>query len=305
MSDIKHIDYVGFTFNKRHSSELGIVRTSEGSRFNENLLPTIQDKTVAIPGGDGTYFYGSFYTQKIFSISYAFDSLTEQQLMDLKSHFGDKKIHDLIFDENPYKIYRAKVTGTASIKHIPFAEGMTDRVYKGEGTIQFTAFEPYARSDKKWLNEYTNTNKIEWAAASHMKDEQGEYDQVLGANSMKLYNAGDIETHFQFKINFENGIIPEGGIILNIPMGEASIPQLNWREIRAEVGDDYIKINTKLNLIEGYSFNGERYVKSGNIYNGYITSGHFFKLPQGESELSWNGELTLDSAPIEYNYYYF
>jgi len=34
-------DYIGFTFNGIHSSELGIVRTSEGSRFNENLLPTI------------------------------------------------------------------------------------------------------------------------------------------------------------------------------------------------------------------------------------------------------------------------
>jgi hypothetical protein len=34
-------DYVGFTFNGRHSSSLGIVRISDGSRFNENLLPTI------------------------------------------------------------------------------------------------------------------------------------------------------------------------------------------------------------------------------------------------------------------------
>jgi hypothetical protein len=34
-------DYIGFTFNGIHSSQLGIVRTSEGSRFNENLLPAI------------------------------------------------------------------------------------------------------------------------------------------------------------------------------------------------------------------------------------------------------------------------
>jgi hypothetical protein len=53
----------------------------------------------------------------------------------LKRHFGDKKIHDLIFDERPYKIWKAKVTGTATMKYIPFAEGETNRVYKGEGTI--------------------------------------------------------------------------------------------------------------------------------------------------------------------------
>jgi hypothetical protein len=34
-------DYIGFTFNGVHSDTLGIKRTSEGSRFNENLLPTI------------------------------------------------------------------------------------------------------------------------------------------------------------------------------------------------------------------------------------------------------------------------
>ena len=74
---IKKADYIGFTFNGVHSSELGIVRTSDGSRFNENLLPTIQDKTVQVPGGDGMYHFGSFYTQKQFPISYAFDALSK------------------------------------------------------------------------------------------------------------------------------------------------------------------------------------------------------------------------------------
>ena len=52
-------DYIGFSYGTKadetpmHSSDLGIVRTSEGSRFNENLLPTIQDKIVQVPGGDG------------------------------------------------------------------------------------------------------------------------------------------------------------------------------------------------------------------------------------------------------------
>ena len=68
-------DYMGFTYNGRHSSEFGIVRVSDGSRFNENLLPTMQDKTVQVPGGDGTYYFGSYYTQRQFSVSFAFDAL--------------------------------------------------------------------------------------------------------------------------------------------------------------------------------------------------------------------------------------
>jgi hypothetical protein len=53
----------------------------------------------------------------------------------LKRLFGDKKIHPLIFDEIPYKIYWAKATSSATIKYIAFEEGETNRVYKGEGEV--------------------------------------------------------------------------------------------------------------------------------------------------------------------------
>jgi hypothetical protein len=68
-------------------------------------------------------------------VSFAFDSLTEAEVARIKRHFGDKQIHDLIFDETPYKVWSAKVTGTATIKYIPFDEGSTHRLYKGEGSI--------------------------------------------------------------------------------------------------------------------------------------------------------------------------
>jgi hypothetical protein len=34
--------------------------------------------------------------------------------------WSDKKVHDLIFDEYPYKVYSAKITGHNQIKHIAF-----------------------------------------------------------------------------------------------------------------------------------------------------------------------------------------
>ena len=183
-------DYMGFTYNNRHSSDLGIVRTSDGSRFNENLLPTMQDKTVQVPGGDGTYYFGSYFTQRQFSVSFAFDSLTEKQLTELKAHFGDKQIHDLIFDETPYKVYSAKVTGTATIKHIPFAEGDTNRLYKGEGTIQFTCYYPFARcrfmgKEKEELREEF-PNVDEWWDAARIA---------------KNVNFGDVPVPFKLTIS--------------------------------------------------------------------------------------------------------
>lgn len=299
-------DYIGFTFNGIHSSQLGIVRTSEGSRFNENLLPVIQDKTVQVPGGDGAYHLGSYFTQRQFNISYAFDSLTEQQLARIKKVFGDKKIHELIFDETPYKVYRAKVSGTASIKHIPFAEGETNRVYKGEGSIQFTAFEPFARSVKKYADEYIEQNFNEWKSAANLLETQGEFDRLIG-NEIRLYNPGDRESDFVITFNFgESNFIPQGAITISTNEGE--IYQLNFKQMRRQGNDDQIKINSKLNLIEGYS-DGQ---KSGNLYNKYLTSGQFFKIPMTTEViqpikmiLEDTYSLTSFFESIEYDYIYF
>lgn len=294
-------DYIGFTYNGKHSSDLGIVRTSNGSRFDESLLPTMQDKTAQVPGGDGTYYFGSYYTSRQFSVSFAFDNLTEEQIAQLKSHFGDKKIHDLIFDERPYKTWRAKVTGSATLKYVPFAESETNRIYKGEGTIQFTCYQPYAICEKKWLDQYTDSNKNEWALASGLKSTQGNYDILQGANSIKLWNPGDLEAHFLLKMNFDSsGKIAAGQININ----EDSSRLLRWNEIAAFNNDSYIKFNTKLNLIEGYRVDG---TKSGNIYNHAIKEGAFFTIPQGETTLIITdaGARVDVTVPIEYNYYYF
>jgi hypothetical protein len=59
-------------------------------------------------------------------------------LREFRKIFGDKQVHPLVFDECPYKTYQAKVTGTATLKHIPFCveeDGSEKRIYKGEGTI--------------------------------------------------------------------------------------------------------------------------------------------------------------------------
>ena len=52
-------DYIGFSFGGGHASGLGIVRISDGSRFEEGLLPNFQDKTATISGKDGIYYFGS------------------------------------------------------------------------------------------------------------------------------------------------------------------------------------------------------------------------------------------------------
>lgn len=312
-------DFIGFTFNGKHSSELGIVRTSDGSRFNESLLPVISDKTVQVPGADGMYYFGSNYTHKVFDISFAFDSLTEKQVQELKRWLGDKKIHDLIFDEVPYKAYKAKITGSATIKYIPFAEGESNRVYKGEGNIQFTAYDPFARSTFKYLDQATKAqlaHQKEWQEAARLLEKQGIFDaaKVTGQGNeehryFNLYNPGDKEADFVLSFKFKEGseVIPGYPIGLsNNPDGK--IYQLVYGDITRKGEDDEIRINSKLNLIEGYK-NG---FKTGNVYNQYITEGDFFKVPMTTErnnpvklKIYTTNEIGAYEPTIAYDYYYF
>jgi predicted phage tail component-like protein len=134
------LDFLAFSFNGKHSwDDFHIYRTSDGERYNENLTPTLADKTAEMPGGDGMYYFGTTHGQRDFNISFAFDSLTEVQLRELKKWLNGKEMGDLWFQEAPYKVWTAKPAGNSSIKYIPFddfdKQGNKIRVYKGEGSI--------------------------------------------------------------------------------------------------------------------------------------------------------------------------
>lgn len=308
-------DFIGFKYNGIHSSELGIVRTSDGSRFNENLLPSMQDKTVQVPGADGTYYFGSYFTQRQFNIPFAFDGLTEAQVARLKRHFGDKGIHDLVFDETPYKIYSAKVTGTATIKHIVFSEGPTNRAYKGEGNIQFTCYNPFARSDKKFLDEYSDQdypNKREWADASRLLDNSeygnGKVLDTWNSSNFLVVNPGDIESDWILTIELDEAVIPDMTIVLE------NVGKLELSETVVEEGSTLIKISSKTNLIEGFKKEEGKEIKTGELFNHAIKSGMFFKIPVSEynnnaQPIARTFEIlgpSFEVSPkIEYNYYYY
>lgn len=294
-------DFIGFSFNEHRSEELGIVRVSDGSRYNEDLVPTTQDKTVQVPGGDGFYYFGSDYTQRQFSINIAFDELTEKQLRELQQVFGTKELGKLIFDERPYKYYMVK-SGKPQLKYICFGREGEVRTYKGEGTLTFTAYYPFAKSIYKFLNEYSDKNKDEWKEASGMKTEKGAYDTVSDNGSIPVYNAGDLEADFILKFSFPVNNTSIGDI--KITLGKENVGKveafLNLKGFGKKGADTGFQINTKTNLIEGFNSEG----LTGTLYNENITQGDFFKIPPREEgyQISATGAIPTG---IVYDYIYY
>ena len=294
-------DFIGFQFNGVHSSELGIVRTSDGSRYNENLISNFQDKTAQMPGSDETLYWESFYSNRSWNISIAFDSMTELQLRRLRQVFNAKAVGELIFDECPYKAYSAKVQAPPQLKYLCFDEG-NRRVYKGEGTIQLISYKPYARSVNKYLNQYLldlYPNKSEWAEASGMLEEQGEYDGT--GYDIKIYNPGDVQADWIA----EYEITENGCSLTQISLNNGIDGIMGFSSITRKKNNDVkIRVNSRTNLIEGCDSSGNL---TGSLYNEFLSSGDFFKIPVN-SNLNLYSEFTSIDAPclkIDYNYLYY
>lgn len=311
-------DFIGFSFNEHRSESLGIVRVSDGSRYNEDLVPTTQDKTVQVPGGDGFYYFGSDYTQRQFSINIAFDELTEKQFRELQQVFGTKELGKLIFDERPYKYYMVK-SSKPQLKYICFGKD-GERIYKGEGTLTFTAYYPFAKSVFKFLEKEieeetgkevyvlrkTYSNIEEWAEASGMKA-QGILDTIPAeptenAYPISVYNAGDLEADFILKFSLPVDNAPIGDIKItlskeNVGKVEAFLDLNGFSKKDADTG---FQINTKTNLIEGFNAEG----LTGTLYNEKITQGDFFKIPPQEEgyRISVTGATPIE---IVYDYIYY
>lgn len=174
-------DFLAFAFGDFISSKAGIIRTSDGDRYNINLVPPMQDKTADIPGGDGQYYFGTTHKPKVFDISFAFDDLTKAQLRTLKQTFAGKEMREFCLSEESDKIYMVKVTSQPNIKALCFFDGDDER-YRGEGSVQFTAYWPYGRS-----KDYVpNTSK-----------KSGSGTNI--STTIMLKNDGDIDTHFVFE----------------------------------------------------------------------------------------------------------
>ena len=310
-------DFIGFTFDGIHSSELGIVRVSGGDRYEEALVPSLSLKTTNVPGGDGSYYFGTSYTQRNINLQIAFDSLTQQQFMRLISVFGTKKISTLIFDENPYKVYNVKISSEPKLNYICFDED-NKRIYKGEGNINLVSLSPYAYSRYKYREDYILENIPEWkgndtfdfinldewidASGIRTKMYNGEeYDKYdINTGKIRLWNGGQLPTNFNLYIPFPEDSNIIAGCIIFLGNDEKIVLKEMVKQFDDKKEDAKIRINTKTNLIEGVDENNKI---TGSIYNQYIEKGDFFTIPVGESVLETKGGIPEEE--IEYKFLYY
>lgn len=324
-------EFLGFTFNNIHSSNFNIVRISSGDRFVEGLTNSFTDQTAQINGHNGVYFFNTNRGTLQKEINFAFQGLTETNLRQLRQWLDGNKLGDLIFDENPYKVYPAKVATPVQLSYMVFEGSFEDttsyytknnkidksgnvtggggRLYKGEGSISFICFKGMAHNPvgQKFLSDFGSTpihgvSVSEWEDGSNMLEAatvsigSTAYTIDSVASSFKVYNGGDVETDFQIYYPFNSN----GVELVLYDINNLAKNYIRLNSFDAIGSDSYFCINSKSNLIVGCD---STYKETGNLYNKYIAEGDFFKIPPA----NFYTLKTTNGTPssIFYHYWYY
>lgn len=222
-------------------------------------------------------------------IDFAFDKLTDKDFNSLKRMFSFKGLKRLILDEEPYKYYMVRPSQPPSLSYVCFDEPYSEsteenkiwaetkigenlrRIYKGEGSVQFTAYYPYARAINPVTITYTEGN-----------------------TGTEVWNPGDLPAELEFTYS-----LVALSSTLNLRIRNSEGEQLfSINPITPVTGDTHLLINTHTQLLEGLDTDLQ---KTGNLYNRFIRQGDFPALQPGFSNvISSQQFINAAFVPIYY-----
>lgn len=203
---MKTKDFRGFRFGNIHTSDLNLEVVSSSGKYENRTLPSTNDSVVDVPGGDGQYYFGSVYKNREFTCNVAFDSVSEKIYRKIRQIFSTDKLQDLVFDEEPYKTWKAKLKGKPEFKSICFINKDTgERVYKGDGKLTFICYFPYALGKDKYIvraADYYITHTPECII------NQGQKDETFVKNDTFNYSPIDPDVKYHYNVSPNNGRDP-------------------------------------------------------------------------------------------------
>lgn len=298
---VRYDDLTGFKFGDYHSSQFGLIRVSNGSRYNEYLLPTLKNTTTDVSGMEGTLYFGTQKTTRSFQVDMAFDNLTEEDIRDIREWLTGA--HSLIFDERPYIQYMCILNSAPQLKYLTFEEN-GERIYKGELSVNFVSYLPYGYSidGKKFIDDFLDENFEEWSNASHLAYKnfyEGEtlrtYDKFEG-NNVYVYNGGDVEADYVLTCYFSEGATAK------ISMNDVSY-EFSLRAKSANSTHLELSVNSKLQYARCRDVNIANGVITGiSDYEIMLPSTEMFKIPVGQSLITCTNIDTSAPNVIDYKY---
>jgi hypothetical protein len=82
--------------------------------------------------------------------------MTELQYRQVRAWLNPKITAKILFDEEPYKYYTVKLSGSPKFEFVPFDDGAGGTIYKGDIQCTFVARDPYGYADYISITDYEN-----------------------------------------------------------------------------------------------------------------------------------------------------
>lgn len=198
-------DFRGFRFGRIHTSDLHLEVISSSDRYEPRLLPDPVDTTSEIPGSDGEYYFGQIYKNREINCEVAFDDVSEEIYRKIRQLFATDKLQDLVFDEEPYKTWKAKLKSRPDFKSLCFTDRETgQRVYKGSGKLSFICYFPYAFGFNKYIvraADFYMLNPPERIICDISNNDDDIFFNTIDIKEPERWLSRDIKYHYNFEPN--------------------------------------------------------------------------------------------------------
>ena len=204
--------FISFSYGGISIEDFNLIATIDGDRMSKQLYGNFNDITSDYDVVDGTFYWGTHFTNNQLNFTLSTDEISERDLELFKNWFRPGIARELILAEHPNRGIMARVVSTPAMNMLPFEEkqeitlenettyNFSTTVYRGNINLAFTMDDPF------W---YSIDNEIELSDSEGFKvmmedgippisskeesiyyGDNEEYISIGPANSRQLYYCG-------------------------------------------------------------------------------------------------------------------
>lgn len=178
----------GFTYNGIHSSKYNCYHTPNADdRWRES--PVFEVYNEEVTGRDGGYCYGYRTKIRTISLKVFYEDITIETRERIRAWLDRKTSGYLVFDERPFVKYYVRPAKTVPGKsYTTRHEGVSQDLYSGTFTIDFSAYEPFGMLSYKYYTDYDEDGAGLYCGILEENEMPGE--PTTAARSFLVYNCG-------------------------------------------------------------------------------------------------------------------